>query len=155
MLGLFYIIAPFPEPIEQSEPYIGQHSHQEQSYQQQEYPFLYQAWYGKIALWKVFWPYFIIVNIVLYGSDRLVRETVLSVPTWDNILLICIVTALWWAVGVWRMSAYCQYRIYSTVARVLTFTLFSDFILRIFIRIKYPRIFFDCEGMLFDYSSCF
>ena len=154
MLVVLYIIAPFPEPVVKTE---GDHYqvNDPKNYQQQEYPFLYQAWYGSLPLWQVFWPYFIIVNIALYVSDRMVRETFLSVPTWDNILLVCVVTAIWWCIGVWRMSAYCQHRLYSATARLLTLALFSDFILRVFIRINYPRIFFDCDSMLFDYSSCF
>lgn len=153
LLGL-YIIAPLPEPVIETE--FDQYPVDEaQNYQQQEYPFLYQAWYGSLPLWQVFWPFFIFVNIALYVSDRMVRETFLSVPTWDNILLVCVVIAIWWCVAVWRMSAYCQHRIYSATARLMTLALFSDFILRVFIRIKYPRIFFDCNSMLFDYSSCF
>lgn len=152
---VFYGIAPAPETIDESHAQYYQVLSDSDNYQQQKYPFLYQAWYGSVPLWKVFWPYFIFVNSALYASDRAVRETALSVPTWDNILLVCIVTGLWWLIGVWRMSAYCQHRLYSTSARLMTILLFADFIFRIFIRIKYPRIFFDCEGMLFDYSSCF
>ena len=158
MLGIFYISAPFPDmdAVTESHEHLSASSDSDEADAfQQKMPFLYKAWYGFIPLWQVFWPYFILVNIILYASDRAVRETVLSVPTWDNILLICIVTGLWWCIGVWRMSAHCHLRLYSALARVMTLALFSDFILRIFIRIKYPRIFFDCEGMLFDYSSCF
>lgn len=154
LLGLLYIITPTTKSIVESK-IIRQSIAQESKHYQQKYHFLYQAWYGNMPLWKVFWPYFIIVNWVLYASDWATRATILSVPTWDNILLVCIVSALWWFIGVWRMSPYCGQRIYAAVAQLLTLALFADFILRIFIRIQYPRIFFDCEGMLFNYSSCF
>jgi len=151
LLVLLYISSPLSEYHLE----VPTKLHQDSEHIRSVAPYFYDAWYGRLPLWQVFWPFCIVLNVLLAGGDWLVRNTAFSVPSWDTLLLTCLTTTLWWTIATWRMSIYTGHRMWSAAARLVTLAAFLDFGFRIFIRIKFPRVFFDCQGMFFDYSSCF
>jgi hypothetical protein len=151
LLILLYISSPIKEYHIEVPTELHEHSELIRS----QAPYLYDAWYGQLPLWQVFWPFCVLLNVLLVGGDWLVRNTAFSVPSWDTLLLTCMTTTIWWTIATWRMSIYTRHRIWAAAARLVTLAAFLDFGFRIFIRINFPRVFFDCQGMFFDYSSCF
>lgn len=142
LLGLFvvvYLTAPFVE-----------------SYRRQPAAnYLFSAWIGSIALRSVFWPFFLILNGLLYGIDMLAKTGNFTVSSWDDMHFILLFPIIWWTIGVWRCSSKTDLRIWAACARIVTICVFLEYALKLYIRIDYPRIFFNCEDLLLDYGSCF
>lgn len=113
------------------------------------------AFHGEMALWIVFWPYFLILNLILITADSLAVTSSISVSSWDDILLMAISSSLMWTIAIWRCSWQTNSRIWAALARLLTLCAFLDYCLRILIRIDYPRAFFNCEEAILNYSTCF
>lgn len=113
------------------------------------------AWFGEISLWRAFWPYFLVLNSVLYTADRLVASAMLSVSSWDDILVMAVSSSVLWCVAVWRSSANTGSRVWSSFARLATVCVYFDFALRIVVRFKYPSEFFNCQELLLNYRNCF
>ncbi len=141
---LLYISAPQPEGVwQRSEP------------KQSVVLILQDAWFGEISLWRAFWPYFLVLNAVLYAVDSLVTGAMLSVSSWDDVLIIAVCSSILWCVAVWRASANTGSRIWGAFARLATLCAFLDFILRIWVRAEYPSEFFNCQEMILNYTNCF
>ncbi len=119
------------------------------------YQYLFDAWNGQIKLWLVFWPFFILVNVSLYFTDHLARSGSFTVSSWDEVHLILLMPAVFWIISVWRNSVNTQFRISAIGARFVTLVLCFDYLLKLIIRIDYPRIFFQCQDAILDYASCF
>ena len=117
--------------------------------------YIYDGWYGEIALWKVFWPYFLILNTGLYITDYQAIGAAISVSSWDTIQMLFFISSIWWYVAVWRTSEKTGQRIWCALARTATFCAMFDFSLRVLIRVGYPRIFFNCQDVLVNMWSCF
>ena len=127
---------------------IGQHS---------LYQYLYQGWQGNISMWQVFWPFFVILNCSLLTADILAKTASFTVSSWDDVHLMLLIPMLWWSVAIWRSSAKVGRRVWSASARLLTLALIFELSLRLYIRMEYPRVFFNCQELLLDldYVSCF
>lgn len=119
------------------------------------YQYLYQAWWGELPLGIVLWPFFMILNGSLYAADTMVKDAVISVSSWENIHLILATPVLWWTIAVWRATEHSFYRLWSAGARWLVLSVYFEFALRVLIFQQYPRIFFNCEGAVMNYFSCF
>jgi hypothetical protein len=117
--------------------------------------YLLAGWNGNAALWQVFWPFFIILNISLYAADTLAKNGLFTVSSWDDAHLMLLLPTIWWAMAVWRCSPNTKLSAWSACARLLTLSVFFEYGLKLLIRIDYPRIFFDCEELFLDYGSCF
>lgn len=117
--------------------------------------YLLSAWNGHVKLSRVFWPFFLILNICLYAADTLVKSAIFTVSSWDDVHLMLLLPIVWWAVAVWRCSPNTKLCIWAACARLLTISVFFEYGLKLFIRIDYPRIFFGCDELLLDYGSCF
>ncbi|MGR9100767.1 MAG: hypothetical protein ACU826_09385 [Gammaproteobacteria bacterium] len=117
--------------------------------------YLYSGWFGEIALWRVFWPFFLILNAGLFASDSLAMRSIISVSSWDTLQLMLMLCSPWWILSVWRTSDNTGLRLWGALARLATLGALLDFVFRIIIRIQYPRIFFNCQETLVNTWSCF
>lgn len=117
--------------------------------------YLFAAWIGSVSLKSVFWPFFIMLNGILYSIDLLAKTGNFTVSSWDDIHFILVFPIIWWTTGVWRCSANTGLRFWGAAARMMTLCVFAEYALKLVIRIDYPRVFFNCEDLLLDYGSCF
>ncbi|WP_374089364.1 hypothetical protein [Methylomicrobium lacus] len=143
MAGLFvvvWILAPDPD--------IGFRSLSYDNY-------LFSSWIGGQGLSTVFWPFFLVLNAVLFSADWLVKSGQLTVSSWDDVHFVLLLPIIWWTVSIWRCSANTRFRLYGAGARFITVAVFLEYVLKLYIRAEYPRLFFNCEELLLDYGSCF
>lgn len=117
--------------------------------------FLLVSWLGGIPLYQVFWPFFLVLNIALFTADWLSKTAVITVSTWDEIHFALLLMIIWWATSVWRCSVNSQSRLLAALARLMVLSVLFEYGLKLWIRIDYPRIFFNCQDALLDYASCF
>lgn len=117
--------------------------------------YLFSCWAGKQALAAVFWPFFLLLNAALFGVDWLAKSRLWTVSSWDDMHFVLLLPIIWWTVSIWRCSAHTGFRLYSAGARLITLGVFMEYALKLYIRIDYPRLFFNCEELLLDYGSCF
>lgn len=118
-------------------------------------PYLFACWLGEQALIAAFWPFFLILNVALFGVDVLVKAGQLTVSSWDDVHFILVLPIVWWTVSVWRCSAHAGSRWFGAGARFATVCVFLEYALKLYIRSEYPRLFFACDELLLDYGSCF
>jgi hypothetical protein len=117
--------------------------------------YLFSCWTGNQELAAVFWPFFLLMNTVLFAVDWLAKSGRWTVSSWDDVHFVLLLPIIWWTVSVWRCSAHTRFRLYSAGARLITLGVFMEYALKLYIRIDYPRLFFNCEELLLDYGSCF
>lgn len=117
--------------------------------------YLQMAWLGHLPLWKVFWPFFLFLNAVLYGLDNLAKLGEFTVSSWDEVHFILFTPIIFWSLCVWRNSIHCSDRLWAALARLWVISVYFEYVLKLIIRIDYPRIFFDCNELLLDYAACF
>jgi hypothetical protein len=119
------------------------------------YKYLLDAWTGQLKLWVVFWPFFIVLNLSLYGVDYLAKQGRFTVSSWDEIHFILTTPIIIWTISVWRNSTNSGSRFWAAAARFMTIAVFFEYVLKLMIRRDYPRIFFACEDIILDYAACF
>ncbi|MGR9114469.1 MAG: hypothetical protein ACU85E_01790 [Gammaproteobacteria bacterium] len=119
------------------------------------YQYLLRAWFGELTLRLIFWPFFLVLNAALYAADTMVKSGAISVSSWGNIHIMLLGPVIWWTVSVWRGSGRTRSRWWSACARLAVLCAYLEFGMRLFIRMEFPRIFFNCEELLLDYFSCF
>jgi len=119
------------------------------------YQYLFDSWNGLIKLWLVFWPFFILLNIVLYTVDGLAKAGGFTVSSWDAVHLMMLTPILFWTHSVWRNSMNTSSRYWAVLARFMTLAVFFEYGLKLIIRQDYPRVFFECQEIALDYASCF
>ncbi|MGZ8161941.1 MAG: hypothetical protein ACXWTT_03625 [Methylobacter sp.] len=117
--------------------------------------YLLDSWIGKVSLKWAFWPFFLILNGCLYATDTLARTGIFTVSSWDDVHFILLLPIIWWATAVWRCTANSNSRLWGVFARLMIFGVFFEYGIKLFIRIEYPRVFFNCQDLLLDYGSCF
>lgn len=144
---LLYIITPYNEFFKQTE--WGKVS------ELTMYKYLFDSWLGQVKLWLVFWPFFILINLSLYFTDSLARSADFTVSSWDEVHFIFLIPVIFWIISVWRNSLNTCSRYWAIAARFLTLAVFFEFVLKLVIRIDFPRIFFQCEELALDYAACF
>ena len=144
MFITLFISAPFPDELFEDRPF--------------NYPlyfyFLY-AWAGQLSLWRVFWPFFIILNAGIFITDYQAKAGEISVSSWDDLHFMFFFPSLYWTIAVWRSSANTTKKIWAAYARLATLTVFFEYGLKIWIRNEYPNVFFECQEKMMDYMSCF
>ncbi|MDD2658773.1 MAG: hypothetical protein PHY54_03705 [Methylococcales bacterium] len=118
------------------------------------YKYLHSAWLGNSALWLVFWPFFLLVNAVLYYIDYRVTNVTYTIASWKTVHGMLFLPIVWWTASVWRCSKNTGYKIWSSVARTITLYLFFEYILRFIISTQYPNAFFDCRLLIMEYGDC-
>lgn len=119
------------------------------------YQYLFSAWTGNLSLWLVFWPFFILLNSSLLLADYLAISGTLTVSSWDTVHLMLFTPILGWCIAIWRCSGSTRLRFWSAFARLMTVAIMLEYFLKTIIRIKYPRIFFNCQELFLDYGGCF
>lgn len=141
---VLYISAPFPDEGFEDRPF--------------NYPlyfyFLY-GWAGQLSLWRVFWPFFVILNAGLFITDYQAKAGEISVSSWDDVHFMFFFPSLWWAIMVWRSGANTSKKIWAAYSRLAALAVFFEYGLKILIRNDYPNIFFECQEKMMDYMSCF
>lgn len=115
----------------------------------------FSGWTGRQCLVAVFWPFFLLLNATLFGVDWLAKSGRWTVSSWDDVHFMLLLPIIWWTVSVWRCSVHTRFRLSSAGARLITLAVFVEYALKLYIRIDYPRLFFNCEELLLDYGSCF
>jgi hypothetical protein len=60
------------------------------------YRYLLYSWLGSLKLWVVFWPFFILLNVSLYFTDRLAMQGNFTVSSWDEVHFILLTPAIFW-----------------------------------------------------------
>jgi len=119
------------------------------------YQYLFDSWNGQIKLWLVFWPFFILLNSVLFFVDGLAKAGEFTVSSWDAVHFMMFTPIIFWFVSVWRNSLNTGSRYWAVLARFTTLAVFFEYALKWVIRQDYPRVFFECHEAVLDYASCF
>ena len=119
------------------------------------YQYLKQGWLGFMSLPAVFWPFFLIFNLAIFSADYLVKSGTFSISSWGNVHLMLAGPLIWWLVAVWRSQALSRVRLWNAASRFIVSAALVEFLLRIFLRIELPRIFFSCDDLMINYYSCF
>ncbi len=140
LLLLVWISTPLPDRNWRTKPYDS---------------YLLAAWLGELGLQNVFWPFFILLNTGLFFADYLAKSGKITVSSWDDIHFVLLITVAWWITGVWRCSANTHSKSLAAVARLATLAVLIEFGLKLYLRIDFPRLYFNCEDILLDYGSCF
>jgi len=117
--------------------------------------FAYAAWYRDVPLWQAFWPCWIGLNCIVFLVDMLAKAGIASVLIWDTTQLLFLVVSYWWCVAVWRTSSNTCLKLWAFLARLVVIATFLEIAHRVFIRVKFPRDFFNCNDMFFNFTSCF
>ena len=117
--------------------------------------FPYAFWYGDIRLWQVFWPCWIVLNVVVFLIDMLAKAGIASVLVWDITQLLALVSVYWWGVSVWRASPNTRRHSWAILARLVVVVSFLEIAHRIFVRVKFAREFFGCDELFLNFTSCF
>lgn len=141
---VLYISAPFTDVEREDKPFNGS-----------LYNYCLYAWTARLALWRVFWPFFLLLNFGLYGADYAVRTGIFTVSSWDDIHFMLFVAGTFWSMGVWRNSINSDSRIWMAVARLMTLAMFLEFMVKTVLRINSPRMLFNCTERILDYLVCF
>ncbi len=119
------------------------------------YYYLVYAWIGQLSLWRVFWPFFLLLNLVLLTADYQGKAGEISVSSWDNLHFVFFLPSIFWTMAVWRSSANTSKKIWAAYARLASIAVFFEYGLKLFIRSEYANVFFECQDKMLDYISCF
>lgn len=144
LFAALLLSAPFPSDSLEDKPF--------------NYPLIYYfiyAWTAQLSLWRVFWPFFLSINIGFYIADYAAKAGELTVSSWDNLYFMFFFPSIWWLIAVWRSSENTTAKLWSATARLMTLAVFFEYGLKLFIRSEYPQIFFECQDKLMDYLICF
>ncbi len=144
MFSVIYVSVPDPDTHWQQKPRVFSFR-----------AYLLQGWTGNMELWKIFWPYFLLLNASLLLFDNLVKNSQISVSSWDTLHFVMISPTLWWGMAIWRCSDKTQRRLWGACARMMVAAVFFEYLLKLWIRIKIPQIFFNCQDHLLDFVTCF
>jgi hypothetical protein len=118
------------------------------------YNFLHSAWDGNSSLWIAFWPFFLLVNIILIYIDYRIMNLTYTINSWKTAHGMMFLPIIWWTTSVWRCSKNSRYKFYSGAARTITIYLFLEYFLRFIISSLYPSTFFDCRLLILAHSDC-
>ncbi len=119
------------------------------------YFYFLHGWAGQLSLWRIFWPFFVILNAGLFITDYQAKTGEISVSSWDDLHFMLFFPCVFWSIAVWRSSANTRQKRWAAYARLMTVMVFFEYGLKIFIRSEYPNIFFECQEKMLDYMSCF
>ncbi len=118
------------------------------------YEYLKAAWSGHEALWRVFWPFPVIVLLIYAYIDYRTDHITFTIASWRTVHGMLALPFVWWLVSVWQCSANTGYRACSVLAR--STALFFVFIacLRVLTSFEYPEELFDCKLLILQYGDC-
>ncbi|MDD5274408.1 MAG: hypothetical protein PHU14_17040 [Methylovulum sp.] len=142
VFGLVYVYLPKPLPSWQEKP--GKNW----------YLFLQAAWLGELRLWRAFWPFFLLVNGVLYYADYRIANVTYTIASWKTVHGMLLLPIIWWTASVWRCTRHSRYKVTGAAARTAVICLFLDLALRVFISSQFPNTLFDCRLLIMQYGDC-
>lgn len=119
------------------------------------YLYLQWSWLGYLKLRDVFWPFFILMNAVLFYVDYRIQQGTYTVASWSTMHIIMAMPLVYWTGAVWRCSKHCRNKWWSTLARFMTVVAYADIALRWVIYHSYPNILFNCQQMMIQWGDCF
>ncbi len=119
------------------------------------YYYLQWSWLGYIKLKDAFWPFFIVLNAVLFYIDYRVEQGSYTVASWVTMHVILSMPLVYWTGAVWRCSRNCPNRMWVTASRFFIVAAYCDFALRGVIYHFYPNTLFNCQQMLIQWGDCF
>ncbi|MFZ2724725.1 MAG: hypothetical protein WAX77_00565 [Methylococcaceae bacterium] len=115
---------------------------------------LLASWLGRSSLAMAFWPFFLLVNAVLYYIDYRIFNLNFTIASWKTAQLMLVLPSIWWIISVWRCSINSRYKIWCCLARAMTVYLLLELGLRFIIVSYYPNTFFDCQLLIVHYGDC-
>ncbi|MCX7088192.1 MAG: hypothetical protein NTV00_09090 [Methylococcales bacterium] len=118
------------------------------------YLYLQAAWLGNISLWRVFWPFFVLINLVFVYIDYRIANNTYTISSWKTVHGMVFLPIVWWIVAVWRCSVHTSSRYWASAARTLTLYLLLELFLRFIMSTQFPRLLFNCEMLLLEYGDC-
>jgi len=118
------------------------------------YDYLYSAWQGKAELWRVFWPFFGLVNAALIYIDYRVMNVTYTIASWKTVHGMLFLPIIWWILGVWRCSLNTRHKMWAVLARTATVYFILELLLRLVISGFYPTTLFDCRLLVMQYGDC-
>lgn len=119
------------------------------------YLILQSCWYGQAALWRAFWPFFILANIAFFYIDYRVTNVTFTISSWRTVHVILFFPGIWWLTSVWNCSTNTEKKIWSSCARSVSIYFVIDYCLRLITSYEYPYILFDCKLLMIEYGDCF
>lgn len=115
----------------------------------------YSLLYGEALLWQVFWPFRLLLGLALILVDTLTRAGISTVLIWDISELVFFVLCCFWAAAVWRASPFTGLRVWGFLARGGVCLTFLELGHRLVARVFFPRDYFSCADMIFNFTNCF
>lgn len=122
---------------------------------QDPYLYLHATWFGRVALWKVFWPFLLAFNAMLFYIDYRAASGTYTIASWGTMLIIFALPTVYWTVAVWRASDKCKTRWQAFAARSITMFAFLEYLIRYLIWTEYPYTLFNCRQMMIEFGDCF
>lgn len=118
------------------------------------YEYLHTAWLGHCSLKWVFWPFFILINLIFYYIDYRAISMTYTISSWKTVHSMVFLPIVWWTVAVWRCSPHNGNPYWRTAARTVTVYLYIELLLRLIIGVKYPQLLFDCKQLVIELGDC-
>lgn len=118
------------------------------------YLYLHGAWLGHMNLWRVFWPFFILLNLVFFYIDYRIANNTYTINSWKTVHGMVFLPIVWWIAAVWRCSPHTQSKYWAYAARTLTLYIVVELLLRYIISTRFPQLLFDCRLLLLEYGDC-
>jgi hypothetical protein len=119
------------------------------------YLYLHATWFGRVALWKTFWPFFIVFNATLAYIDYRAIAATYTMASWATMHIIFAMPLLYWTVSVWRSSDKCRWKWQATAARCVTLLAYVEYLIRYLIWHEFPSTLFNCRQMILQFGDCF
>ncbi|MEQ1637572.1 MAG: hypothetical protein ABL903_12850 [Methylococcales bacterium] len=118
------------------------------------YLYLHAAWLGHMRLWRVFWPFFILINIIFVYIDYRIANNTYTIASWKTVHGMVFLPIVWWIVAIWRCSPHTHANYWGNAARAITLYLAIELMLRFIISTQFPQLLFNCELLLIEYGDC-
>lgn len=118
------------------------------------YLYLHAAWLGHFSLKWVFWPFFILVNMVFFYIDYRAENITYTISSWKTVHSMIFLPIVWWVNAVWRCAPHTANKYWSSAARAVTVYLLIDLLLRGIISTQFPQLLFDCRQIMIEFGDC-
>lgn len=119
------------------------------------YLYLHATWFGRVALWKVFWPFLLLFNATIFYIDYRAANETYTIASWATMHIIFALPLVYWTVAVWRASDKCGSKWQASTARLITLYAYFEYLVRYLIWTEYPYTLFGCRQMMIEFGDCF
>ncbi len=118
------------------------------------YAFLRAAWLGRESLWRVFWPFFMLVNGIFYYIDYRVVNISFTIASWKTVHGMLALPLVWWITALWCCSSNTRHKLFAVSARAAAIYLLIAYLMRLYLAVEFPRDLFDCKLLIIEYGDC-